>query len=248
MPLEANQQYIDGFNESMNRSQQAQNAVGQNPNNFAQNFSQRQPEWRWGKWDPDTNNAVTQAISEREQSLESKLWGYTMNLDKLWIQVQGNNITLPNWRSFDITNNVAIQGGKWLDGPFPLTISSDGRNLIINQDGSVNLDGRNLSESRIKEQNKLAQSILWPNVSIQSFDDGKLGGIQWKIQPIGMHNTGFYFSDGSQVTFTPKNGQNISMDELRDKLLMLKDKLSAPSSDPNKVYWWDPRNPIRPKN
>ena len=124
MPLDTTPESIDNLNKALENARKAQNEIKKDPDKFAQNFTQRQPEWKGGKWDPDVNNTVTSAINEKMGSLENQLWQYTQELGNKWIVIKDNSITLPNGRNFDLgqdkfslqivkhTNDIHINSGK----------------------------------------------------------------------------------------------------------------------------------------
>lgn len=264
MPLDTTPESIDNLNKALENARKAQNEIKKDPDKFAQNFTQRQPEWKGGKWDPDVNNTVTSAINEKMGSLENQLWQYTQELGNKWIVIKDNSITLPNGRNFDLgQDKFSLQIVKHTND---IHINSGKNTLSIMNNGDATLDGKivyqtekPINQSTIEQwidnkikndRNNLAQSILGPGVTIESVGTtDKIYG--WKnewLKPTGMHGVWFYFSDGQQLEFKPRSGENtISNEDLKLKLETLKKMLIAPSNDPNKVYWWNPKDPDRPK-
>jgi hypothetical protein len=49
MPLDTTPESIDNLNKALENARKAQNEIKKDPDKFAQNFTQRQPEWKGGK-------------------------------------------------------------------------------------------------------------------------------------------------------------------------------------------------------
>lgn len=257
MPLDTTPESIDNLNQALENARKAQNAIKKEPDKFAQNFTQRQPEWKGGKGDPN-------AINEKMGSLEKQLWQYTQELGNKWITIKDNSISLPNGRNFDLgRDKFSLEIAKHTND---IHISSGQNTLSIMNNGVVNLDWKVVYQpeksvnqptieqgidNKIKnDRNNLAQSILGSWVTIESVpaNDKLFGSKEGWLKPVGLHGVWFYFSDGQELAFQPKPGENtISNEDLKLKLETLKKMLIAPSNDPNKVYWWNPKDPDRPK-
>lgn len=163
MPFDTTPEQEQEYREAMERASRARNTVSQNPDQFTQNFTQRQPEWRWGKWDPDVNQNVSQSIKDREyiNSVQWQLWSYTQDLAKKGINVQWNTITAPWGTNLNFNNNSTIQISKHTgdiyihDWPDTVWIMSNG-NITVNGD-SIYKTKRQDSPGNIEQQAKFKE-------------------------------------------------------------------------------------------
>lgn len=159
MPADMTPEYEQWYHEAIQRASSAQNAVGQNPDKFAQNFSQRQPEWEW------------------KSSIQWKLWAYTQDLAKRGINVQWNTISIPWGTNLNFNNNSTIQiirhtGDIYIhDWPDTVWIMSNG-NITVNGDSIYKTKGQdgpgNIEQpTKFKEFSNDVKSTLLQTVGVR---------------------------------------------------------------------------------